>query len=87
MYQTDHASVYPIIDSEHAHVLCLLVAGRTGILAADQIKGWYQTPRQKASVLSTFACGSGSEAQDSDWMLPQNDLFNLLATLQRLSGW
>jgi len=38
MYQTDPASVYPIIDSEHAHALCLLVAGRTGILAADQIK-------------------------------------------------
>ena len=80
MYRTDPTSVYPTIDSEHAHVLCLLVAGRTGILAADQIKDWYQTPRQKASVLSTFACGSGSEAQDSDWMLPQNDLFNFLAT-------
>ena len=29
----------------------------------------------------------GSEAQDTDWMLLQNDLFNLFATQQRMSGW
>ena len=80
MYHTDPASVYSNIDTEHAHLLCLGVA-------ADQIKGWYQIPMQKASVLSTFARGSGSEAQDRAWMLPQNDLFNLLATQQRMSGW